>query len=259
MGSLSNYAENKLLNHTLLGTSFTVPSNIYIALSTANPGEDGSTIAEPSGNAYARVAANSWATAASRATSNSGAITFPQATGSWGTITHIAIFDASTGGNMLAYDDLATSRAVPSGYTFSIASGDIDVSFNTGAVTNYLANKWLDHMFKVASYTAPTVTYVGLSTSNPTDTGSTTGEPSTGGYARQQETGWGVTGNAAANASTLTFTASGGSFGTVTHGFVADASSAGNMLFYGSLGTSGAINDGESGVYAAGDLDITLD
>jgi hypothetical protein len=55
--SFSNYLENKLLDHAFRNTSYTPPSAVYVALSTADPGEDGSTIAEPSGNNYARVAA----------------------------------------------------------------------------------------------------------------------------------------------------------------------------------------------------------
>lgn len=259
MGSHSNYAENALLGHTLLGSAFTVPTNLYVGASTANPTEDGSGLAEPSGNNYARVNFNTWATAASRASSNSGAITFPQASGSWGTITHVALFDASTGGNMLAYDDLAVARSVTSGVTLTIPSGDFDISWTSGAISTYLANKWLDHMLKVATYTAPTVTYVGLSTANPGDSAGALAEPSTGGYARQQETDWDVTGNAASNATELTFAASGGSFGTVTHSGIFDASTVGNMLFYGALDTSYAVADGESVVFAIGALDVTVD
>jgi hypothetical protein len=258
MGSLSNYAENKLLGHVLLGSAFSVPTNLYVGLSTADPTDDGSGNAEPSGNGYARVNFNTWATAASRATSNSGAITFPQASGNWGTITHVTLWDASTGGNMLAHDDLAVSRSVTSGYTFIIASGDFDVNFNTAGATTYLANKLLDHLLKVAAYTQPS-TYVGLATSNPGDSGSLAGEPSGNGYAREQETNWGVSGATASNQTQLDFgPAAGGAWGTLTHWFIADASSAGNVLIYASLSTSGAVADGEDASAAVGDLDITI-
>jgi hypothetical protein len=232
MGSLSNYAENKLLGHVLLGSAFSVPTNLYVGLSTADPTDDGSGNAEPSGNGYARVNFNTWATAASRATSNSGAITFPQASGNWGTITHVTLWDAST--------------------------GDFDVNFNTAGATTYLANKLLDHLLKVAAYTQPS-TYVGLATSNPGDSGSLAGEPSGNGYAREQETNWGVSGATASNQTQLDFgPAAGGAWGTLTHWFIADASSAGNVLIYASLSTSGAVADGEDASAAVGDLDITI-
>ncbi|RKY08024.1 MAG: hypothetical protein DRP56_04780, partial [Planctomycetota bacterium] len=108
-GSISDYLENELLDHVFGNGTYTVPS-IYIALSTADPTDDASGLAEPSGNGYARVAHSSWNTAASRAIDNNGTITFPQATGSWGTITHYAIFDAATAGNMLAHGSLTDSK-----------------------------------------------------------------------------------------------------------------------------------------------------
>ena len=82
MGSLSDYAEGKLLDHVLKVAAFTVPTNIYIALSTADPLDDGSGLTEPSGGAYARVLCNTWDTAASRKTANTNQANFPAATGS---------------------------------------------------------------------------------------------------------------------------------------------------------------------------------
>lgn len=128
MSSFSNYLENKILDHVFKTAAYTQPTNIYVALSTANPGEDGSTIAEPSGNNYARTACNSWDAASGGATANTNAVTFPQASGSWGTITHFALFDASSGGNMLGYGALAASKAVGSGDTPKFAAGDLDVT-----------------------------------------------------------------------------------------------------------------------------------
>lgn len=123
-GSFSNYAENKLLEHIVGKTAFTKPT-AYIALSTADPGEDGSGLAEPNGNGYARVAtaAADWNSAASGSISNALDINFPQASGSWGTIAYFAIMDAAENGNMLAYGSLAVSKAVTSGDTCKYEGG----------------------------------------------------------------------------------------------------------------------------------------
>ena len=126
--SFSNYLENEILDHIFKVGAFTQPTNIYVALSTADPTDDGSGLAEPSGNSYARTQMNSWDAASGGATANTSAITFPTASGSWGTITHFALFDASTDGNMLAHGALGTSKAIGDGDTAEFAAGAIDVT-----------------------------------------------------------------------------------------------------------------------------------
>jgi hypothetical protein len=130
MGSFSNYLENKLLDHVFKVASFTVPTNIYVALSTADPTDSGGSIAEPSGNNYARTLCNTWDAAASGATANTNAVTFPTASGSWGTITHFALFDASSAGNMLAHGALTTSKSITNGDTPKFNAGEIDVTLD---------------------------------------------------------------------------------------------------------------------------------
>lgn len=130
MGSFSNYLENKILDHVFKTASFTVPTNIYIALSTADPTESGGSIAEPSGNAYARTACNAWDAAVSGAIANTNTVTFPEATGSWGTITHFALYDASSNGNMLAFGALSQSKAITTGDTAQFAAGAIDITLD---------------------------------------------------------------------------------------------------------------------------------
>ena len=50
MGSLSNYVEDEVLDHVLKTGDWAQPANLYVALSTADPTDDASGIAEPSGN-----------------------------------------------------------------------------------------------------------------------------------------------------------------------------------------------------------------
>ena len=131
MGSFANYLENKVLDHILGKTAYTMPA-AYIVLSTADPTDAGTGLAEPVGGAYARKAtvAADWAVAANGATSNANALTFPQATGNWGTITHFAIMDAATAGNVLAHGALTLSKAINTGDTATFAAGDLDITLD---------------------------------------------------------------------------------------------------------------------------------
>lgn len=131
MGSFSNYAENKILDHIVGKTSYTMPT-AYIALSTADPTDAGTGLTEPVGGAYARKATTGadWAAAASGATSNATVLSFPQATGSWGTITHFALMDAATAGNMIGHGALTASKVISTGDTATFSIGDLDITLD---------------------------------------------------------------------------------------------------------------------------------
>jgi len=127
--SFANYLENKVLDHITGKTSYAKPT-VYIGLSTADPTDDASGLAEPSGNNYARVttSGSDWDASAAGATSNAAAITFPKASGSWGTVTHFALFDAVTSGNMLAYGALSASEAVTANDQLRFSTGALDIT-----------------------------------------------------------------------------------------------------------------------------------
>lgn len=131
MGSFGNILENEILDHIFGKGSYTPPS-IWVALSTADPTEDGSGISEPVGNGYARkaTAPADWSVAAGGALSNANELAFPEASGDWGTITHFALFDAVTGGTFLGYGTLDTAKPVTSGDTLKFPIGDLDVELN---------------------------------------------------------------------------------------------------------------------------------
>jgi len=130
MGSLSNYIENALLDHLFQG-NFTPPANIYVALSTTDPTEDGSGITEPLATAnYARVATapTDWNTASNSVVDNASNIAFPEANSSWGNITHFGLFDANVAGNCVAHGALGAPVAVGANDTPYLAAGNIAVS-----------------------------------------------------------------------------------------------------------------------------------
>lgn len=133
MSQFSDYFEAAILNW-FRGTTFPAATgSVYSSLHTAATADDG-TGTEVSTNAYARVAiakaTGSWsAPAAAGVISNSAAVTFPTATSTgWGTVTHGALWDAATVGNMLMHGALAASKAVGGGDTFSYAIGALTIT-----------------------------------------------------------------------------------------------------------------------------------
>lgn len=126
MAEMSNYLEDALINATLRNTSYTSPATVYVALYTSDP-TDADTGTEVSGGSYARTAVT-FAAPSDGVTSNSASVTFPTATASWGTITHIAIRDAATSGNMLYHTALDEAKTVGTGDIFTISTGNLTVT-----------------------------------------------------------------------------------------------------------------------------------
>jgi hypothetical protein len=125
--SFSNFLENKVLEHVFGGVAYSAPATLYVGLFTSNPGETGSGT-EVSGGSYARQTI-AFTVTASQA-SNTAAVEFPTATASWGTVSHAAIFDAVSGGNMLAYGALTASKTIDGGDVFRIPAGDFDIDLD---------------------------------------------------------------------------------------------------------------------------------
>ena len=125
--SFSDTFETHVLNYVFTATSVTRPTAWYLALFTSNPADDASgTEVSTSGTAYARQSAAF--TVSGDTASNSAAIEFPTATASFGTVSHVAVFDASTGGNLIAYAALTSSKAIDTGDVFRIPASDLDIT-----------------------------------------------------------------------------------------------------------------------------------
>ncbi len=131
MSGFSDYWENEILDH-LFGKGTYTAKTIYVALSTVDPGDDGSGIAEPAGGSYARVETSSadWTDASDGCIDNADAIQFPEATDSWGTITHFALYDALTGGHLLACGPLASALPIAAGDLVRFAPGELNVTLD---------------------------------------------------------------------------------------------------------------------------------
>lgn len=127
------------------------------------------------------------------------------------------------------------------------------------SLTNAYETHLLQYLLTTDSVTRPTAWYVGLFTSDPTDTGSAGTEVSGNGYARTSVT-FSVTNDTASNTAAVEFpAATGGDWGTVSHIGIMDAASAGNMLVSSALTTAKSITDGDVFRIPTGELDVILD
>ena len=127
--SFSNYLETELLDHVFGGAAYTAPATLYLALFTSNPDEDASgTEVSTSGTAYVRQTIAF--TTVGNTTSNTAAVEFPTATASFGTVSHVGVMDAETGGNLLAYAALSSSKDIATGDVFRVPAGDLDISLD---------------------------------------------------------------------------------------------------------------------------------
>jgi hypothetical protein len=124
-GSLTNYAENKVLDHVLGTTAYTKPTT-HVALYTVAP-TDSSAGTEVSGGSYARLA-GSFTASSGGASSNDGNLDFTDMPAC--TVVAIGILDNASGGNLLVYGTLTTNKTLDAGDTLRIATGDLDVSID---------------------------------------------------------------------------------------------------------------------------------
>lgn len=126
--SFSDYLETKVLNHVFGSTSYTPAATLYLGLYTAAPDDTGGGT-EVSGGGYARQSV-AFTDTATNTISNTSAVEFPTATASYGTVTHVGVFDASTGGNLLVYASLTTSKLIDTGDVFRVPAADLDISLS---------------------------------------------------------------------------------------------------------------------------------
>lgn len=125
--SFSDTYETIVLKWTFTTDSVTRPTAWYIALFTGDP-TDAGTGTELSGNGYTREAVTF--TVTGDTATNGASVEFSAATASWGTVTHAGIFDASTGGNLVAHSALSSSKTVGTGDILRVPAGDLDITLD---------------------------------------------------------------------------------------------------------------------------------
>lgn len=118
---------NTILDRLLGDTSGPVGATAYIGLLISAPANDGSGVVEPVGNGYARVPitnnATQWPAAVARVKQHANDVTFNTATGTWGTVTHVGVFDSLSGGLLKIFDALTAQRLIVNTDTYRFLAG----------------------------------------------------------------------------------------------------------------------------------------
>lgn len=139
MSALSDYLEQKFLDHLLNGVTFTPPAELHLALLTTVVADDGTGGVEVSGGAYARqrvfkqsvTNTPGWNSAAvdgiGYVVDNEQEISFPQATANWGNVKGFGLYDHASTGNLLYHGPLAATQTVNANSTFKFAAGALDL------------------------------------------------------------------------------------------------------------------------------------
>jgi hypothetical protein len=135
MTGFSDRTAQGILNHITGKSALFAMPTAYVALFTAVGTDAGTGFTEVSGGAYARVstATGDWNAASGSAPSlitNANPLVFPTATASWGTIIAFGLYDAPTGGNLLAWDYFGNFAWLPA--TVSAASPGVFTSHAHG-------------------------------------------------------------------------------------------------------------------------------
>lgn len=262
MGSISDYLENYFANESLKSDQATIGAT-YLALFESDPGDAGGGT-ETSYSGYSRQGGLSFTTAASRRVTVQFATTFGQNNSGAVTLTHWGIFDAISGGNLLAHGSLSSSFVVATGSIPKIPANEIYVEIQAGHVSDYWVHKLLGQAFNNVAVSRPT-TYLCLVDTTLLDTNTGTfvqaHEPSGGGYGRLAiaASGWSTpSGGVVTNNNDITFGPAGVDWGTVAAIAVVDAASLGNLLFYDNDFVDADINPGDTLIFPAGQIQFVF-
>ena len=128
MAALSDYAEKLLLDWAMTTGSATRPTAWYVALYTAAPSDSGGGT-EVSTGGYSRQSVTfDAASSPGGTTSNNNVVSFTASGANFGTVTHIGIHTASTGGQLLWHGAMTASKTVNDGDTLEFSVGNIDLT-----------------------------------------------------------------------------------------------------------------------------------
>jgi len=129
-GAFGLHLRNNLIDFIFRDGSFSIPSALYCGLGRS-PGSNNSSLSEPpSGTGYSRIEVASF----SQTGNGSYAITSPDPMlfsaddGDWGDITHVGLWDSSTGGNLFYALELDDSRKIFDGDGIQFDSGSVVIN-----------------------------------------------------------------------------------------------------------------------------------
>ena len=130
MAGLTNFGEDLVLDWLFTTGAATRPTSWYVSLYTVAPTEStGGT--EVSGGSYARVSTSFTVSGTAPTTaSNTAAVEFAECTATWGTVVAAGIMVASTSGNLIAFANLTTSKAIDTGDVLRFNAGALDITLD---------------------------------------------------------------------------------------------------------------------------------
>lgn len=134
---ITDYGANAIADH-ITGVA-SLPGGLFVALCTAQPdtGTDGTALAaiEPVGGGYARQplarTSAAWNAAVLGMSLTNVDVAFPAASADWGQVSHYALCDSLTGGNVLAFGELAFYQFIQSGQQFTLPAGSISAAMSS--------------------------------------------------------------------------------------------------------------------------------
>lgn len=127
--SMSNFLENKILNHIANIETYTPPVKLYASLLTdVIDGETGQ-VSELSFDSYNR-APISFKRSENGVIENDTDVNFPIALENWGIVKAIAIFDAVQDGNMLFYTTLENEQNIAIDNQLIFKTGKLTISLD---------------------------------------------------------------------------------------------------------------------------------
>jgi hypothetical protein len=269
-GTLTQVGEQKALGEFTSQAEYTLPT-LYIALvtGTSNATTSGTEVTTGQYTGYARQALTgaNWGGASSGVSAYNALVNFGTNTaGTGATITGVEIYDAVTSGNRIWW-------APPSGGNITLPASSGQVQFASGAITATIpilsagagfattyANRLCDHMTGKTDFAAPAAWWVALTTAASTAT--TIGTEATyTNYVREQiatpSSFWGAASAASpslvASTANLTFPAVGATAGSAVISYaIADASSAGNLIYADTITASYTPVTGQSPQFNSG-------
>lgn len=128
--AMSDYLENAIAKHTVGIANFPMPTNVYLALFTADPTDTGDLSGEVNAADYTRLLLNGKINVTSNVISNTQVLDFAPAANPWGTIGYLAIVDAQTAGNILYHGALVNPKTINTNDVFAILAGDLTITLN---------------------------------------------------------------------------------------------------------------------------------
>lgn len=128
---ITTYQANRILDFNFGGTSYVIPTNLYIGLSTTNIKQDGTNATEPKDGAYHRMKIPNdrlnFSVSKDAELNVLKEIIFPEAQQDWGVVKDVFIADALTGGNILYFDTLEQQREIKVNYEITFPVGTIKI------------------------------------------------------------------------------------------------------------------------------------